>query len=155
MFGLGNINESLSKRFKSCKGLLISMTQKLMVIKVRRTPTDNLNSELQWFGNSLGLFGSRDKDSSCFRVFITLVKKAKRSTAMSSDEIAEQLHLTRGTVVHHLTKLMESGIVVREKEGYLLRENKLENVIRDLRRDMDMMLEELDQVAKEIDQRIG
>lgn len=131
------------------------MTQKLMFIKVRRVPTENLNNELQWLGNSLGLFGLRDKDSSCFRVFITLVKKAKRNQPISSDAIAEQLRLTRGTVVHHLTKLMESGIVVREKEGYLLRGNNLEQVIKDLRRDMEAMLEELNQVAKEIDQRIG
>ena len=131
------------------------MKQKLMFIKVRRVSTDNINNELQWLGNSLGLFGLRDKDSSCFRVFITLIKKAKRNQPMSSDMIAEQLHLTRGTVVHHLTKLMDSGIVIREKEGYLLRENSLEQVIKDLRKDMDIMLEELNQVAKEIDQRIG
>lgn len=126
-----------------------------MFIKVRRVPTDNLNNELQWLGTSLGLFGLRDKDSSCFRVFITLVKKAKRNQPISSDTIAEQLHLTRGTVVHHLTKLMESGIVVREREGYLLRENSLEQVVKDLRRDMEAVLEELNLVARNIDQRIG
>lgn len=131
------------------------MKQKLMFIKVRRVPTDNLNNELQWLGTSLGLFGLRDKDSSCFRVFITLVKKAKRNQPISSDTIAEQLHLTRGTVVHHLTKLMESGIVVREREGYLLRENSLEQVVKDLRRDMEAVLEELNLVARNIDQRIG
>ena len=126
-----------------------------MMIKVRRVKTENINQELQWIGNSLGLFGLRDKDSSCFRVFIILVKKARRNEALTSDKIAEQLNLSRGTVVHHLTKLMETGIVVHEKEGYILREATLQSLVKDIRRDVEVMLEEIDSVAKEIDERMG
>ena len=108
------------------------MPHKITIVTVRRSREDNINKELQWLGNSLGLFNLRDRDSSCFRVFITLVRKAKRNEVMSSDEIAERLHLTRGTVVHHLTKLMNAGIVVRESGGYLLRENNLRDVIKDI-----------------------
>jgi len=131
------------------------MAQKVMMIKVRRVKTENINQELQWIGNSLGLFGLRDKDSSCFRVFIILVKKARRNEALTSDKIAEQLNLSRGTVVHHLTKLMETGIVVHEKEGYILREATLQSLVKDIRRDVEVMLEEIDSVAKEIDERMG
>ena len=131
------------------------MGHKITIVKVRKNQTRDVNQELQWLGNSLGLFNQRDKDSSCFRVFITLVKKAKRNEAMSSDEVAERLHLTRGTVVHHLTKLMDAGIVVREKQGYLLRENTLQNVIRDIQRDMEVQFAELFEVAKEIDDKLG
>ncbi|MBT5924766.1 ArsR family transcriptional regulator, partial [Candidatus Woesearchaeota archaeon] len=111
--------------------------------------------ELQWFGNSLGLFNLRDKDSSCFRVFITLVRKAKRNETISSDDISDKLNLSRGTVVHHLTKLMNSGLVVREKGGYLLRSNNLSKVIRDIQRDVSAMFNELEDVAKEIDDKLG
>ncbi|KKW15202.1 MAG: hypothetical protein UY52_C0020G0022, partial [Parcubacteria group bacterium GW2011_GWC2_49_9] len=105
---------------------------------------ENINEELQWLGNSLGLFNLRDKDSSCFRVFITLVRKAKRNEPLSSDNIAERLDLTRGTVVHHLNRLMDAGLVVREKEGYLLRENSLHNIVRDIHRDLENFFEELE-----------
>ena len=54
------------------------MAQKITVIKVRRSHGADINRELQWLGNSLGLFNVRDKDSSCFRVFITLVKELDR-----------------------------------------------------------------------------
>jgi predicted transcriptional regulator len=131
------------------------MPHKVTIIKVRRAHSDNVNQELQWLGNSLGLFNVRDKDSSCFRVFITLVRKAKRNEALSSDSIAERLGLTRGTVVHHLTRLIDSGIVIREREGYLLRENNLRKVIDDIKRDMENVFSELDSVAKEIDERLG
>ncbi|MDP3699091.1 MAG: helix-turn-helix domain-containing protein [Nanoarchaeota archaeon] len=127
------------------------MIRRVTVVRIRRGAEGNVNADLQWLGNSLGLFGLRDKDSSCFRIFITLVRKGD---AVSSDEIAERLNLSRGTVVHHLIKLMDSGIVVREKERYLLREQSLLRLIDDLKRDTESVFAELREVAKEIDERI-
>ena len=129
------------------------MIKRVTVVKIRRVQDNNINSDLQWLGNSLGLFGLRDRDSSCFRIFITLVKKS--NAPLSSDEIAERLHLSRGTVVHHLTKLMDSGIVLRDKEGYLLRESNLLRLIEDLKRDTESVFAELREVAKQIDERIN
>jgi len=129
------------------------MIKRVTVVKIRRIQDNNINADLQWLGNSLGLFGLRDRDSSCFRIFIILVKKS--NGPLSSDEIAERLHLSRGTVVHHLTKLMDSGIVLREKEGYLLRESNLLRLIEDLRRDTESVFAELREVAKQIDERIN
>ena len=131
------------------------MGKRIILVEVRRRSTDNINQDLQWLGNSLGLFNLRDKNSSCFRIFITLIKKAPTNEALSSDAIAEKLNLTRGTVVHHLTKLMQSGIIIREKEGYLLRENNLQKVVADLQLDLENMLSELKQVAQEIDEKLG
>ncbi|MBU0456649.1 MAG: HTH domain-containing protein [Nanoarchaeota archaeon] len=131
------------------------MSKKITIVKIRKIREENINDELQWLGNSLGLFNLRDKDSSCFRIFITLVRKSKRNEIISSDDIAERLSLTRGTVVHHLTKLMESGIVIREKKGYLLRENRLHNIIKNIKRDLENIFEELEDVAKDIDQKLG
>src|SRR3989338_9044510 len=131
------------------------MVQRFTIIKIGKKSEDNVNHELQWFGNSLGLFNLRDKDSSCFRVFITLVRKAKRNETISSDDIAERLRLSRGTVVHHLTKLMDSGIVIRIKGGYILREDDLHNIVKDIKIDMESIFRELQEVAEEIDQRIN
>ncbi len=129
------------------------MIRKVTVMRIRRGPEGNVNMDLQWLGNSLGLFGLRDKDKSCFRIFITLVKKA--DNPLSSDEIAERLNLSRGTVVHHLIRLMDSGIVVREKEGYILREQSLLRLIEDVKRDTESLFSELRDVAKDIDERIN
>lgn len=143
------------ENFKYCWAINYNMVQKITIIRIRRSPQENVNQELQWIGNTLGLFNLRDKDSSCFRVFITLVKKSKRNEAITSDDIAERLELSRGTVVHHLTKLMEAGLVVREHQGYLLRQNSLQKVIQDVHRDIENAFSELNEVAKEIDERLG
>lgn len=131
------------------------MAQRVTIVRVRKKSTDNVNQELQWLGNSLGLFNLRDKDSSCFRLFITLVRTSKQGKPLSSDEIAEHLKLSRGTVIHHLAKLMDAGIAVKEHKGYILREGSLQDVVKDLHRDMEAVFVELEEVAKEIDERLG
>ena len=143
------------KKFINPFALRVNMAHRITLVRIRRPTYLDINQELQWLGNSLGLFGIRDRDSSCFRVFITLVKRSKSNQITSSDEIAERLGLTRGTVVHHLTRLMDSGIVIREKGGYILREADLQRLVKDLTRDVENMLTELQDVAKEIDQKMG
>lgn len=133
-----------------------TMTQRITLVKIHKFPRErDVNRELQWLGTSFGLFNLRDKDSSCFRIFITIIQKAHQQEAISSDEIAEKLNLTRGTVIHHLDKLMGAGLVLREKEGYILREANLSKVIKDIQRDVQDIFAELEQVAEEIDERLS
>ncbi len=129
--------------------------EKIIIVRIRKNFENNANDELRWFGRSLGLFNLRDKNSSCFRIFITLLKKAKRNETLSSDAIAEQLHLTRGTVVHHLHTLMNTGLIVHQPDGYILREQNLERMIDGLKHDLEATLADLRIVAKELDEQLS
>ncbi len=128
---------------------------KITITRLRKPKIHNINQELQWFGNSLGLFGLRDKDKSCFRIFIELLKSAKVGEGMSSDELAFKLHLSRGTVVHHLNKLMESGIVINRKNKYYMRVDNLKELIKVLKSDIEKSFKDLEEMAKEIDGVLG
>ncbi len=127
---------------------------KFTLIASRRPSSSNLNEELQWLGGSLGLFNRRDKDKSCFRVFIILLKEARRKGGVSSDEIADQTGLTRGTVVHHLNKLMHARLVNHENNHYVLMVRNLEALINSVQRDVEQTLSELRDVAREIDRQM-
>jgi len=128
---------------------------KITIINIRKPLNKNINQQLQWFGTSLGLFNLRDKDKSCFRIFIELLKAAKNRTALSSDELAYRLGLSRGTIVYHINKLMESGIVVSEHNKYMLRVDNLGSLIDEVERDIKEATEQLRAVAKDIDTRLG
>jgi len=114
---------------------MVIQHKKFTVIRFRRPISKGLNEELQWFGNSLGLFSKRDKDKSCFRIFIELLKSGKRNIPLSSDDIALRTKLSRGTVVFHLRKLIDAGIIVEEKNRYILRASNLEAVIEDIQKE--------------------
>ncbi len=134
---------------------MIIRHQKITIINVRKPTQRNINYELQWLGTSLGLFNLRDKDKSCFRIFLELLKAAKTKNPLTSDEIAEKLKLSRGTVIHHITKLMESGLVIHDKNKYMLRVDNLNLLISELEKDVQRTLGDLKEVATDIDDWMG
>lgn len=128
---------------------------RITIIRSTRPEKKDINQELQWFGGTLGLFNLRDKDKSCFRIFITLLKALKEDQKLTSDEIAMRTKLSRGTVVHHLNKLMTSGIVISERNRYSLRMDNLEEMVDHIKRDVDEAWLKLREVAKDIDEKLG
>ncbi len=128
----------------------------ITIIRLKKPRSNDINEELQWIGASLGLFNLRDKDRSCFRIFIELIKNARTNDdPVSSDQIAYRLNLTRGTVIHHVNKLINAGIVEKEgNKGYNLRTNNLSELIEELQKDMTRNFEDLKKVADGIDRKL-
>ena len=129
--------------------------RRITIIKVRRIPKNDLNDELQAFSHALGLFNLRDREKSCFRIFLELLKAAKTNTSLTSDELAERSNLSRATVVHHLANLIDRGIVTAHRRRYYLRVPSLGELIKELRRDTDRLLEDLEEQAKQLDVELG
>jgi len=134
---------------------MVILKQKITIVKINRPRENNVNEELQWLGSSLGLFSKRDKEGSCFRIFIELLKATKQNKGLTSDEIAYNTHLSRGTVVHHLNKLLDSGIVIHSKNKYFLRVNNLRTLIKEIHEDIDRTCSNLIEVAEEMDRSLG
>lgn len=114
----------------------------------------DINTQLQWLCHSIGLFTARDYDASLYRLFIELIKDAKITHYSTSDELAERIDLTRGTVVHHLNKLMDAGMVVRQKNYYILKEKNVKRLIESMRSDINEFFDEIEKTAGDIDRMI-
>lgn len=131
------------------------ISSKVTIVRVKKPEHEDVNEKLKFFGDSLGLFNLRDKDKSCFRIFIELLKAAKLRKPLSSDELADKLGITRGTVVHHLNRLMGSGIVISIKNKYMLRVDNLTDLVEEIRRDVNRTCDKLADVGDEIDRALG
>jgi len=131
------------------------VSQKITIINIRKPAEKSINQELQWLGTSLGLFNLRDKNKSCFRIFIELIKSAKASKLLTSDELADYLNLSRGTVIHHVNRLIESGLIVHEGNKYILRVDNLSDLIDEVEKDIKRTLEDLRVAAGNIDTRLN
>lgn len=129
---------------------------RITIVRTRRpVARASINEDIKWLCSSLGLFTLRDKDSSCYRIFIELLKGSRSHRALSSDDIANMLGLSRGTVVHHINRLMDSGLVVSEKSRYLLRMDNLEVLVDELEHDLERAFEDIKAAAKRIDRQLG
>ncbi|MCF7798581.1 winged helix-turn-helix domain-containing protein [Candidatus Woesearchaeota archaeon] len=127
---------------------------RVTIVREKKLSPDTINDLLMLFGESLGLFSMRDKDKSCYRIFITLIKALKMDVELTSDELASQTGLTRGTVIHHLNRLMAAGIVVNYKNKYYIEHKNLKAMVTSLREGMNALLDDLSIVADKIDDRL-
>ncbi len=127
---------------------------KITLVRKKISEDQNINQLLLRFGESLGLFSTRDKDKSCYRIFILLIKALKLNLEMSSDEIASQTGLTRGTVIHHLNHLMETGIVTSNRGKYFLNVRNLEELVEQMRKSVNLVFDDLNYLAKNIDRTL-
>ncbi len=134
---------------------MIVRIQKITITRTAKPTLRGVNERLQWLGDSLGLFSLRDKNSSCFRIFIELLKNSKLGIPLSSDAISSKLDLSRGTVIHHMNRLAEAGIVIERNNKYMLRVGSLEVLVDEIERDLKRTCEDLKEVARNIDKELG
>lgn len=129
--------------------------RKITIIKLNKLEDYNLNEDLQWFSNSLGLFGDRDKEKSCFRVFLEILKTSKNNKGISSEQIAIRSNLSRATVIHHIYTLTSKGLVISKDSRYFLRVRNLEELVDLIRLDTIEVLKDLKKTAKFLDDELG
>jgi len=131
------------------------ISQRITIVNIRKPYEKTINEQLQWMGTSLGLFNLRDRNKSCFRIFIDLLKSSKDKKSLTSDQIADNLNLSRGTVIHHINRLMEAGIVIHEGNMYMLRVDNLSDLIDEIEKDIRRTLEDLRNAAENIDTKLN
>ncbi|MBI2670690.1 helix-turn-helix transcriptional regulator [Candidatus Woesearchaeota archaeon] len=129
--------------------------RRVTIVRVEKPSRFTINEEIQWFSNSLGLFGERDKEKSKFRIFLELLKAAKLKKGLSTEQLSEKTNLTRATIIHHLNLLMEQGLVIEKDGKYYLRLQTLEELVGALQQDIREIFGELYKIAESIDKELG
>ena len=129
--------------------------RRIFTLSWRDRTGGDINTDLQWLCHSLGLFPVRDYNSSMYRLFIELIKDRKTDTVSSSDVLAVRVGLSRGTVVHHLNKMIDSGITVRLHEGYALKEESVQGMVAHMRTRVEELFDDIEDVARRIDEQLS
>jgi len=128
---------------------------KRITISIEPIPESNTNQEIHWISQALGLFNERDKEKSCHRIFVELIKAKKDNTLLSSQDLADKSNLSRATVLHHLDKLIESNIVMEKNHEFELIDSNLNSIIIRLKKEMNEFLDEMEKVSKKLDEELG
>jgi len=123
----------------------------ITIKKLRKSKISDLNQDIQIITQSLGLFTKRDKEKSCFRVFVEILKN---KNGMAAESITLNTNLSRATVIHHLNYLMKSGLIVKKKHKYFLRAKNVEELIRQISNDINETLDDLKKTARNIDNEL-
>lgn len=127
----------------------------LKLKKIDKPAKGDLEEDITWFCDSLGLSSGRDTESVSNRIMSDILKKVSEQENISSDRIAEDLDVKKGLVNHHLRNLIDSGIIRREKKQILIRGGSLKAAVHEIRRETLNTLEDIEKIAREIDNELG
>lgn len=131
------------------------MASRILIKRIEIPPAGSLKDDIDFVCRSFGYFSQRDKQDTAGRIFGLLVRKSCKSEGLTSDEIAEQLELTRGAIIHHINSFIEAGIVIRQRNLYRLRSKCLQKSLEEVKEDIDRIFAEMLKIAIEIDSQIG
>ena len=128
---------------------------KRITISIEPIPESNTNEQLHWISQALGLFNEREKEKSCHRIFVELIKAKKDNKQVNSQDLADRSHLSRATVLHHLDKLIESNIVMEKEYEFELIDSSLNAIILRLKKEMNDFMVEMEKMSKKLDEELG
>ncbi len=129
--------------------------KEITIRHLEKPPQKNIDDDLNWIFNSLGLSSGRDIKCLANEIVKYIIKTSSQGLNVSSDKIAADLNLTRYTVNHHLRNLINSGLLYRDKRLIYLRGGTLKAALQELRKDIDRIFDELELMAEEIDAELG
>ena len=141
------LNQQVYKPF--CPLICMEYLREIRILNLKPSRGQALNEELQWFSNCLGMFNKRDKEKSCFRIFIHLLEE---KGSLPSEQLAQRSNLSRATVIHHASRLIDSGLVTKKENCYLLRFNSLEDLTKEIEKDVSSTFKKLREISRKIDE---
>jgi predicted transcriptional regulator len=128
----------------------------IIIKKIRSPAPGSLNKDIDYICKSFGYFSPRDKKDTAGKIFRLLVKETCNSNnSLSSDEIANELNLTRGTIIYHLNNFISAGLVVKENNKYRLRSQSIQKIIEEIKADVDRITDQMMKIALDIDNKLG
>ena len=127
-----------------------------IAIRVLEKPDDkDIDKMLKWFCAVLGLSSGDDKDSIEEQILRKFALSAQQNTGLSSSELKFDKYIARSTVIYHLKRFKDVGVIVKKGRKYYLRANEMSKVIEEIEYDIDREMQRMLDTAKEFDRMVS
>ena len=133
----------------------IQMVQQIILRNIEKPQIKSLEEDLLWLCDSFGFSSGRDTENTANRIIFSLLEKLSNDEISSSEVLAEDLDMKISRINHHLRNLNDSGLLYRKKRLIYLRGGSLKAAVKEMRKDSERILDELENIAEEIDSMMG
>ncbi len=116
----------------------------------REAKERDIEDELGSFCRAMKIISRRDMDGTVTVVFRSILTKG-RAQPVGSSELAGFTHLNRVTIIHHLQRLEQMGLVEHTERKYRLRPNGLCEAVERMREEMLGSLREAEELAGQLE----
>ena len=131
------------------------MIQQIVLRQIDRPVRIIDSNDLDWFCSRFGIDNGRDLDNIATRVILSLLERLPENEGVPVEEIATDLEISSPRVNYHIRNLVETGLVYRHKQRIYIRGSSLRSMVREIRKDTIRILDDLEEVAGELDEAFG
>ncbi|HVC58085.1 MAG TPA: winged helix-turn-helix domain-containing protein [Candidatus Acidoferrales bacterium] len=127
---------------------------RIVIRFVERPDTKDSEAMIKWFCNVLGL--SDDEGESIEEQMLKeFADAAYNNEGLSSSEIKLETPMARSTVIYHLNRFMDTGLVVKRGRKYYLRASEMSKAIEEIEYDIEKEMKRMLDTAREFDRLMG
>jgi len=128
--------------------LTLVRIRRVVPIIIHPKPDD----ELEQFCRSLQIVTRRDTDGTVTTVIRTMMTEFPQDS-VGSTELAQKTNLNRVTILHHLKRLQDAGIVQKYERRYRLSPHGFGEVVRKMREQTEQMFSQAQDLARKLDEQ--
>ena len=124
--------------------------EKIVVRQIQKPQKENVDTLVSWFLESLDL--SEKDDSMEPEMLKEIIGANFEGSGITSMELHVRLDAPRTTVIYHLNRFINSGLVVRKGRKYFLRATDMESTFEEMQADMMREFNRIMEFAEKFDQ---
>ncbi|MCL5434574.1 MAG: hypothetical protein M1559_02575 [Candidatus Marsarchaeota archaeon] len=125
---------------------------KSIIIRSVEKPSDNQPQVLiKWFCEVFGLANDDEDNGIEEQILMRFAKAAYQGHGISSSELKLDKDIARSTVIYHLNRLMDMGIIIKRGRKYYLRAMDMSKTIEEIEYDLNREIMKMLDTAKEMD----
>ncbi|MCL4379106.1 MAG: hypothetical protein M1160_03155 [Candidatus Marsarchaeota archaeon] len=125
--------------------------EKIEIRAIEKPDEKDPEKMLRWFVAALGLSGDEKNsiEEQILRDFAVATREG--CEGLSSSELKFDRDVARSTVIYHLNRFIDAGIIVKHGRKYHLRATEMSKVIEELEYDINREMQRMLDMAKEFD----
>lgn len=125
--------------------------EKIEIRAVERPDGNDPVKVIRWFCAALGLSNGRDDISIEEQILRDFMFAPQKGDGLASSELEFDRQLPRSTVIYHLNRFIDAGILVKKGRKYYLRANEMSKIIEEIEYDINREMQRMLDIARELD----
>jgi predicted transcriptional regulator len=126
--------------------------ERIVIKFVERPDFNDPEKMLKWFCDVFGLSSGDDAmDSLEEQILRNFTEAAYENKGLASSELELNTELARSTVIYHLNRFIEVGLLVKRGRKYYLRASEMHKAIEEIEYDINREMARMLDTAKEFD----
>ncbi|MFI5412300.1 MAG: hypothetical protein ACHQX1_00215 [Candidatus Micrarchaeales archaeon] len=124
---------------------------KIVIRDVERPDSKKPDAMIRWFLAVFDLGDGNEANGIEAQILGELVRASYKGEGISSAELKLEPPVARSTVIYHLNRLLELGILVKRGRKYFLRATDMSKVMEEIEYDIEREMQRMIDMAREFD----